>query len=163
MAEMNTAQDGRAVINRTRALVRYDRIAFSTIAVVIQVDGERTVHPIHNEVGGAHIFDQTAPSAAGLNADAAVGADKDAIRDDDILDIAAHLAADHHAAMTAFQHAVGDGNIAAGAAALRQFVLGAGFDGDAVITDAHETGTLAYPRPRQVRWHTRARGSSALP
>ena len=115
MAEVNAAEGGRTVIHRVGIFIRDGRIALRPVAVVVKVHREGAEHAIHDQVADAYIFNHAAAPAPRFHADAAVRADKDAVGDDHILHPAAHLAADHHPAVTALKRAVGDGDIPAGA------------------------------------------------
>src|SRR6185369_9618415 len=84
-------------------------------AAVEQVDHDRAEDLVHDDIADAQVFDHAAATAAGLDADAAIGADEGAVADRDIAYAAGHFAADDHAAVAVDHRAVGDGDVLAGA------------------------------------------------
>src|SRR5207249_4836561 len=115
LAEPDTPYPRSPRVDRPRSLVRDHRVALA-VRVVEEVDGEREQHLPHDDVRRPDVLDDTAAPTARLDPDATFGLREDAIRDDDVAHVAAHLAAEHDAAVAVGHRAVGDGDVLAGPA-----------------------------------------------
>ncbi|MNL45463.1 hypothetical protein D3C87_1681120 [compost metagenome] len=107
------------------------------IAEIMNVGRKRHQHAVHLHPTHDDIADTAATTAAGLDPQAAVGADHVAILDGYIVNAAGHFRADDHAAMAAFHQAMTDFDAAGFAQVVRLAVVTAlaGLDGDAIVAD----------------------------
>lgn len=129
---MNATKDWGAAVDRLGLFVR-DVLVAPSVDVVIEIDGEGTQDVGHDDVCYPNVFhDSTAPTPR-FQANTAIGADKDAIGNDNIANIAAHFASHDHTAMSMRHSAIGDRNIFAGGAPFGRLGFRARFNGDAII------------------------------
>src|SRR5512137_1246759 len=99
MADINAAEDGRAVVNRERIFIGNCFVALRAATMVVKVHREGAEYAVHDNIGDSHIFDNSTSPAPRLKADATVGSDKDAVGNNDVTYTSAHLTANYHAAV----------------------------------------------------------------
>ena len=135
VAERRGAKAGRTVVDGHR-VAALDIVGLAVlIAEVERIDHERREHLVHANVlkGDALVDGVLAATATSLNAQAAVGALKEALAHGEVLDAAGSLGPQHHGAMTVVHVAVSDQHVMRGGTKLGLNAQFAALDGDAVV------------------------------